>query len=134
MVALSGIRPPIRPYVSNAAAADRIGGALAGRVLRIGPSADRRPWPSRCPHPGGTMAVAVAAPHPAAVGAARETVARGGNAFDAVLAAAGALTVAYPHQCSAGGDLVAIVRPAGRTPVAVLSIGAAAAAVDVAAL
>ncbi|WP_245665220.1 gamma-glutamyltransferase [Actinoplanes subtropicus] len=56
------------------------------------------------------MAVAVAAPHPAAVEAAREVVARGGNAFDAALAAAGALAVAYPHQCSAGGDLVAIVR------------------------
>jgi len=58
------------------------------------------------------MAVAVAAPHPAAIEAAREVVAGGGNAFDAALAAAGALTVAYPHQCSAGGDLVAIVRPA----------------------
>ncbi|MCU7726812.1 gamma-glutamyltransferase [Actinoplanes sp. KI2] len=80
------------------------------------------------------MAVAVAAPHPAAVEAAREVVARGGNAFDAALAAAGALTVAYPHQCSAGGDLVAIVRPAGGVPRAVLSIGAAAAGVDIAAL
>ena len=77
------------------------------------------------------MAVAVAAPHPAAVEAAREVVAGGGNAFDAALAAAGALAVAYPHQCSAGGDLVAIVRPAGAAPRAVLSIGAAAAAVDV---
>jgi gamma-glutamyltranspeptidase len=107
------------------------------------------------------MAVAVAAPDPAAVEAAREVVAGGGNAFDAALAAAGALTVAYPHQCSAGGDLVAIVRPAphpevpgaggglggasptavlgggggpGAGPRAVLSIGAAAAAVDVAGL
>jgi gamma-glutamyltranspeptidase len=91
------------------------------------------------------MAVAVAAPHPAAVEAAREVVARGGNAFDAALAAAGALTVVYPHQCSAGGDLVAIVRPAGGplpgagrlaggAPRAVLSIGAAGAAVDVAGL
>src|SRR3954451_4244465 len=92
------------------------------------------------------MAVAVAAPHPAAVEAAREVVAGGGNAFDAVLAAAGALAVVDPHQCSAGGELVAIVRPARHAtglsgssaaagaPRAVLSIGAAAAAVDVAAL
>lgn len=58
----------------------------------------------------------------------------GGNAFDAALAAAAALTVAYPHQCSIGGDLVAVVRPAGRRPRAVLSIGAAAANVDVAGL
>ena len=74
------------------------------------------------------MTFAVAAPHPSAVHAAAEV---GGNAFDAALAAAAALTVAYPHQCSLGGDLVAIVRPAGRPPVAVLSIGAAAATVDI---
>ena len=80
------------------------------------------------------MPVAVAAPHPAAVEAARRIAEAGGNAFDAALAAAGALTVVYPHQCSAGGDLVAIVRPAGGPARAVLSIGAAAAAVDVAAL
>lgn len=80
------------------------------------------------------MAVAVAAPHSGAVEAAREVVAAGGNAFDAAIAAAGALTVVYPHQCSVGGDLVAIVRPAGGAPRAVLSIGAAAAGVDIAAL
>ncbi|HWS32261.1 MAG TPA: gamma-glutamyltransferase, partial [Actinoplanes sp.] len=38
------------------------------------------------------------------------------------------------HQCSVGGDLVAVVRPAGGEPRAVLSIGAAATAVDVDAL
>jgi len=80
------------------------------------------------------MAVAVAAPHPAAVDAAREAVAAGGAALDAALAAAAALTVAYPHQCSVGGDLVAIVRPPGGPAQAVLSIGAAATTVDVAAL
>ncbi|MEU4690895.1 gamma-glutamyltransferase [Actinoplanes sp. NPDC023714] len=80
------------------------------------------------------MPVAVAAPHPAAVDAARAVVSAGGNAVDAALAAAAALTVAYPHQCSVGGDLVALVRPAGGDVRAVLSIGAAAAAVDVAAL
>ncbi|GAA1607748.1 gamma-glutamyltransferase [Actinoplanes couchii] len=80
------------------------------------------------------MAVAVAAPHPAAVEAAEAVIARGGNALDAALAAATALTVAYPHQCSVGGDLVAVVRPSGGEPQAVLSIGAAAAAVDVDAL
>jgi len=78
--------------------------------------------------------VAIAAPHPAAVHAAREVVAAGGNALDAALAGAAALTVAYPHQCSVGGDLVAIVRPPGGKTRAVLSVGAAAAAIDVAAL
>lgn len=80
------------------------------------------------------MTVAVAAPHPDAVEAARTVVADGGNAFDAALAAAAALAVVYPHQCSAGGDLVAMVRPAHSPVRAVLSIGAAARAVDVAAL
>jgi gamma-glutamyltranspeptidase len=80
------------------------------------------------------VTVAVAAPHPSATDAAASAVAAGGNALDAALAAAAALTVAYPHQCSVGGDLVAIVRPAGQPARAVLSIGAAAAGTDVAAL
>ena len=50
--------------------------------------------------------IAVAAPHPAAVDAARTVIGAGGGVIDAALAAAAALTVAYPHQCSIGGDLV----------------------------
>ncbi|NKQ51339.1 tyramine oxidase [Amycolatopsis sp. K13G38] len=70
-------------------------------------------------------AVAIAAPHRAAVAAAEESVRRGGNAVDAALAAAAALTVVYPHQCSLGGDLVALVHLPGGAVSAVLSIGAA---------
>ncbi|WP_305784010.1 gamma-glutamyltransferase family protein [Symbioplanes lichenis] len=81
-----------------------------------------------------TVSVALAAPHPAAVEAGRAVVAAGGNALDAALAAAAALTVVYPHQCSIGGDLIAVVRPAGGTPSAILSVGAAAQGIDVAAL
>ncbi|WFE29966.1 gamma-glutamyltransferase [Solwaraspora sp. WMMD791] len=78
--------------------------------------------------------IALAAPHPSALDAAADVVAAGGGVVDAALAAAAALTVAYPHQCSAGGDLTALVRtPDGRVR-AVLSIGAAAAGIDVAAL
>jgi oxamate amidohydrolase len=77
------------------------------------------------------VTVALAAPHPAAVEAGRAAIAAGGGAIDAALAAAAALTVVYPHQCSIGGDLIAIVRPAGGSPRAVLSVGAAARAIDV---
>ena len=74
--------------------------------------------------------VALAAPHPAAVEAGRAVVAAGGNTIDAALAAAAALAVVYPHQCSVGGDLIAVVRPPAGAPRAVLSAGAAAAAID----
>jgi oxamate amidohydrolase len=79
-------------------------------------------------------AVAVAAPHELAVAAAEEAVAEGGNALDAALAAAALLVVAYPHQCALGGDLTALVRGADGEVTAVLSLGAAPAAVDVEAL
>lgn len=80
------------------------------------------------------LRVAVAAPHTAALDAAAEAVAVGGDAVDAALAAATALTVVYPHQCSIGGDLVALVRRPGHPVAAVVSAGAAPAAIDVDAL
>ena len=43
--------------------------------------------------------IAIAAPHTLAVDAAREIVGEGGNAVDAAVAAAAALTVVYPHNC-----------------------------------
>ena len=86
--------------------------------------------------PGQTSArrIAVAAPHPAALEAASEAIAAGGNAIDAALAAAAMLTVVYPHQCAVGGDLVALVRRPGLGVTAVVSVGAAPADVDVTAL
>jgi gamma-glutamyltranspeptidase len=59
---------------------------------------------------------AIATPHPAATEAGESAFAAGGNAIDAALAAAAALTVCYPHNCALGGDLFALVRtPDGRT-------------------
>lgn len=81
-----------------------------------------------------TATVAVAAPHRLAVEAATEAVAEGGNALDAALAAAALLVVAYPHQCALGGDLTALVRDPSGEVTAVLSLGAAPAAVNVGAL
>jgi gamma-glutamyltranspeptidase len=78
--------------------------------------------------------VAIAAPHGLAVDAAREAVSAGGNAVDAALAAAAILAVVYPHQCSLGGDLTALLRRPDGSVEAILSLGAAPAAVDVAGL
>jgi gamma-glutamyltranspeptidase/glutathione hydrolase len=59
---------------------------------------------------------AIAAPEPQATRAGERAFAAGGNALDAALAAAAALTVTFPHNCALGGDLFALVRdPDGRT-------------------
>ena len=70
--------------------------------------------------------VAVAAPHRLAAEAGARAVAEGGNALDAAIAAAAVLAVVYPHQCSIGGDLIALVRTPSGEVHATLSVGAAA--------
>ncbi|MFC9767390.1 gamma-glutamyltransferase family protein [Rhodococcus jostii] len=75
-------------------------------------------------HSGGNHGVAVAAPHGAAVDAARTVLEAGGNAVDAAVAAAAALTVVYPHMCSMGGDVIAILRRADGTQVCINASGA----------
>lgn len=75
--------------------------------------------------------VAVATPHHEATAAAEHAINEGGNAIDAALAAAAMLAVVYPHQCSLGGDLLAVVREPAGTVSAVISAGAAAAGIDV---
>jgi gamma-glutamyltranspeptidase/glutathione hydrolase len=57
-----------------------------------------------------------ASTHWLATGAAQSVLERGGNAFDAVVAAAFVLHVVEPHLNGPGGDLVAIVCPAGGAP------------------
>lgn len=77
---------------------------------------------------------AVAAPHSLGTEAARLAIEAGGNAVDAALAAATALTVAYPHNTSIGGDLFALVRdPQGRIS-SINASGSAGALTDVAEL
>lgn len=76
----------------------------------------------------------VASPHPAATDAAAAVLAAGGTAVDGAIAAAGVLTVVYPHNCSVGGDLIGLVRTAGEPPRAVFGVGRSASATDAGAL
>ncbi|HLH67735.1 MAG TPA: gamma-glutamyltransferase family protein [Candidatus Dormibacteraeota bacterium] len=55
----------------------------------------------------------VAAPHYLAAEAGAEVLRQGGNAVDAAVAADAVLCVVYPHMTSVGGDLFALVWPAG---------------------
>lgn len=57
---------------------------------------------------------AVVSDHPLASAAAYDVLRRGGNAFDAAIAAAGVLAVVRPHMNGVGGDAFALFRD-GRT-------------------
>jgi gamma-glutamyltranspeptidase len=68
---------------------------------------------------------AIATPCSVATRAAAEAFARGGNAVDAAVTASAVLSVAYPHMCGIGGDLIALVARPGLRSV-VNATGAAA--------
>lgn len=76
----------------------------------------------------GMRAVSAAASLAASAGIA--TYARGGNAFDAALAACFVETIALPMKCGIAGDLVALFRQRGGPLRALVSVGGAPAAVD----
>jgi gamma-glutamyltranspeptidase len=69
----------------------------------------------------------VSAPHRAAALAARDILSAGGSAVEAMVAAAAAIAVAYPHMNGIGGDGFWIIHRPGQAPVAVSGCGRAAA-------
>lgn len=82
-------------------------------------------------HSESLHGVAIAAPHTAAVDAARTILEAGGNAVDAAVAAAAALTVVYPHMCSVGGDVIALLRKHNGTCICVNASGSYGSATSV---
>lgn len=68
----------------------------------------------------------VSAPHRAAALAGRDVLAAGGSAVEAMVAAAAAIAVAYPHMNGIGGDGFWIIHRPGEAPVAISGCGRAA--------
>lgn len=92
-----------------------MGGRVAGAIAVMAAQQTGR---------GARGVVAAAAPLAAAVGA--EVMRDGGNAYDGAVTAALAETALLPPKCGLGGDLVAIVLPAGSSePECLLAIGGA---------
>ena len=70
-------------------------------------------------------AIAVA-PHVAAAEAAAHILREGGNAIEAMVAAAATIAVVYPHMTAIGGDAFWLIHDPGKLPVAIDACGAAA--------
>ena len=68
----------------------------------------------------------VVAPHHLASDAGQRVLADGGNAIEAIVAAAAAIAVVYPHMNSLGGDNFYLIGDGG-TPLAIDACGGAAA-------
>ena len=69
----------------------------------------------------------VVAPHHLAAQAGLAVLREGGNAIEAMIAAAATIIVVYPHMNALGGDNFWLVSEAGRPPVGIDACGAAAA-------
>lgn len=67
------------------------------------------------------------APHHHAAQAGRDVLAEGGNAVEAMVAAAASIAAVYPHMNSIGGDGFWLIHEPGRAPVAIDACGRAAA-------
>jgi gamma-glutamyltranspeptidase len=78
----------------------------------------------------GTRGMAVA-PHGLAAQSALAVLRDGGNAVEAMIAAAAAIAVVYPHMNSIGGDGFWLIAPPGGAPVGIEACGAAAAAASI---
>ena len=67
----------------------------------------------------------VVAPHSAAAEAGAEAMRAGGNALEAIIAAAATIAVVYPHMNGIGGDAFFLIAEPGKKPRAIDACGAA---------
>ncbi|MFC3282006.1 gamma-glutamyltransferase family protein [Litchfieldella rifensis] len=70
------------------------------------------------------------APHHLAAEVGRDVLKEGGNAVEAMVAAAATIAVAYPHMNAIGGDGFWLIHEPGRRPVAIDACGPAAGLAD----
>lgn len=70
------------------------------------------------------------APHHLAAQAGRDVLREGGNAVEAMVAAAAAIAVVYPHMNAIGGDGFWLIHEPGKPPVAIDACGFAAGLAD----
>lgn len=70
-----------------------------------------------------TMTYAMTAPHWAATAAGLDILKEGGNAIEAMVAAASTIAVTYPHMNSLGGDGFWLIQRPGQTPIAIDACG-----------
>jgi gamma-glutamyltranspeptidase/glutathione hydrolase len=73
----------------------------------------------------------VTAPHHQAARAGLRVLEDGGNAIEAMVAAAAAIAVAYPHMNGLGGDNFWLIDVPGEAPIGIDACGAAAAGADI---
>ena len=77
-------------------------------------------------HPATATRGMVVAPHHLAAEAGLSVLREGGNAIEAMIAAASTIAVVYPHMNGLGGDNFWLISRAGKPPVGIDACGAAA--------
>ena len=82
-------------------------------------------------HPARSYSGMVVAPHRLAAQAGSRVLREGGNAIEAMIAAASTIAVVYPHMNSLGGDNFWLLHTPGEAPTGIDACGAAASAATI---
>jgi gamma-glutamyltranspeptidase/glutathione hydrolase len=82
-------------------------------------------------HTKRSLGGACVAPHHSAAQAGRDVLRDGGNAIEAMVAAAASIAVVYPHMNALGGDGFWLIKPADGKPIAIDACGPSAEAASI---